>query len=545
MTHGECRPVTNPASTVLLLLAAVTLLALASRKFLIPYPTLMVLAGATLGWIPGLPHLEFDSETVLLVFLPPLLYAAAWQMSWRDFRSSLRPISLLAVGLVLATTVVVAVLAHECIDGMSWPLAFALGALVAPPDAVAAAAVTQRLPLPPRLVTIIEGESLVNDATGLVLYRSALAAAVTGVFSPSEAAMHFLLAPVGGVAVGIAIGWLAVWTHRQIKDATIESVFTLLTPFAAYIPAELMDVSGVLATVAAGMYVSKHASTIFAPSTRLHATATWDVLVFVLNGLAFTLIGLQIPLAFDAVSQRPLAELLLLTGLVCVTVIAVRMLWVFPAAYIPRLLFRSVRDSEPRPRARDLVVLGWAGMRGVVTIAAALALPRLTADGSPLPNRNIVVLVAFAVVLCTLILQGQTLAALIRWLNVAPEAQEHSNAAAEARREILYAALHHLDLEAIRAENSKDHEMKGAVGHLRERYWRLLAAELAPEITGNLTPPVDSLCHLTLDVLTVQRRKLSHLARHGLVPQEICRQIERMLDLEEARVQEALENYSE
>jgi Na+/H+ antiporter len=524
----------SPAATILLLMTAVTILAFAARKLPIPYPTLMVVAGAAFGWIPGLPEIKFDSDTVLLVFLPPLLYAAAWQMSWRDFRENLRPISLLAVGLVIATTLAVAATAHYYVPDMPWSMAFALGALVAPPDAVAATAVTRRVPLPRKLVTILEGESLVNDATGLVLYRVAVAAAVTGIFSPTSAALQLVVAPVGGLCVGLAIGWLAVRLHRRLNDPTIETVATLLTPFAAYVPAEMIGTSGVIAVVAAGMYVSRHASTIFSPVTRLNATAVWQTLEFLLNGLAFILIGLELPHALAGVGSRPPGYLLGLAAIVCAAVIGIRVLWVAPAAYLPRLFARRLCPYESTACAGNFAVLGWAGMRGVVTVAAALALPQLQADGSPLPYRDIVVLLAFAVVLATLIVQGQTLPAVIRWFQVSPEPKIGRNDTIELRREVLEAGVGFLD-GSPRADETE----QAMVRHLRERYDYMLAA-----VTANDDAHTAAIGRLQLEVLAEQRRKLAELSAEGAVSLETVRRIERILDLDEARVDESLRGRS-
>lgn len=524
----------SPAATILLLLTAVTIVAFAARKLPIPYPTLMVVAGAAFGWIPGLPRIEFDSDTVLLVFLPPLLYAAAWQMSWHDFRVNLRPISLLAVGLVIATTSAVAAVAHYYVPDMPWSMAFALGALVAPPDAVAATAVTRRVPLPRKLITILEGESLVNDATGLVLYRVAVAAAVTGVFSPSAAALQLVVAPIGGLIVGLVVGRLAVQLHRRLNDPTIETVATLLTPFAAYVPAEMLGTSGVIAVVAAGMYVSRHASTIFSPVTRLNATAVWQTLEFLLNGLAFILIGLELPEALAGVGRHPPGYLLRFAALVCAAVIGVRLLWVAPAAYLPRLFARRLCPYESTACGGNFVVLGWAGMRGVVTVAAALALPQLQTDGAPLPYRDVVVLLAFAVVLATLVVQGQTLAAVIRWVQVAPEPKIGRNDTIEVRREVLEAGVGFLD-GALRSDESE----QAVARHLRERYDYVLSA-----VTSQNDAHTATIGRLQLEVLAEQRRKLAELSAEGTVSLETVRRIERILDLDEARVEESLRGRS-
>lgn len=529
----------SSASTILILLTAVTVLAFASRRLTLPYPTLMVIAGAALGWIPGVPRIEFEPESVLLIFLPPLLYSAAWQMSFRDFKANRRPIGMLAVGLVIATTVGVAVVTHAVVDGIPWSLAFALGALVAPPDAIAATAVTQRTPLPRRLITILEGESLVNDATGLVLYRVAVAAALTGHFSVGTAAVQLVFAPLGGVLIGLTIGWIAVRLHRRIEDPTLESAITLLTPFAAYVPAEALGVSGVLAVVTAGMLVSRSASTIFSPTTRLTATAVWNVLVFMLNGLAFILIGLQIPNALTAVAQHSLSETLGLSLLVCLAVIVIRMIWIYPAAYLPRIVAPKLCERDPTPHAGFLIILGWAGMRGVVTVAAALALPEFGEDGQHVPFREILIVVAFAVVLATLIVQGQTLPALIRWLKVAPHEDEDLCADALARREILAATISYLD-----GVSERDDLDPAMIKHFRERFERLLSSTFQFDENGDLDP--EAVARATAiekqhrEILAVQRQILKHLDKRGQVPFEVFRRIERVIDLEEARLAEIM-----
>jgi Na+/H+ antiporter len=533
----ESAPVINSASAILVLLTAVTVFAIASRRLPIPYPTVMVLAGALLGWIPELPKVQFESESVLLIFLPPLLYAAAWQTSWRDFRANLRPIGMLAIGLVIATTVAVAFAAHAVIEDIPWGLAFALGALVAPPDAIAAIAVTQRTPLPRRIITILEGESLVNDATGLVLYRVALAAALSGGFSVATAGVQLLLSPLLGVGIGVAVGWIAVRIHRRLDDATLESAITLLTPFAAYVPAEALHVSGVLAVVSAGMLVSHSASSIFSSNTRLNATAVWNVVVFLLNGLAFILIGQQIPSALAAVYDYSPNEAWVLVLVVCVAVILVRIAWVFPAAYIPRLLSRSLRERDPAPPANYLIVISWAGMRGVVTVAAALALPKFQPDGTHVPYRELLVIAAFAVVFVTLIVQGQTLPALIRWLKIEPHEEETLCADALARREILAATISFLD-----GASARDDVDPAMIKQFRERFEQLLDTTLPIdencELDTDAAARADALTRLHRDILGVQRQILDHLDRRGELPLEVFRRIERLLDLEETHIAE-------
>src|SRR5205823_6649574 len=315
-----------------LLVAIVALTAVATRLRL-PYVILLVLGGLALGFVPGLPDVKLDPELVLFLFLPPLIYSSAWLTSWREFRANLRPIFLLSVGLVLVTTTVVAVVAHALI-GLPWLVAFVLGAVVSPTDAVAASATAQSIGLPRRLVTVIEGESMVNDATGLVVYRFAVAAVVTGGFSLAQASLQFALVSAGGLLIGLVVGWPVAWLHRHLDNAPIEIAITLLTPFAAYLLAEAIGGSGVLAVMAAGLYLSRQSSRFFSSNTRLQANAVWNVLVFLLNGFVFLLIGLQLRSILQTIAGHALLTLIWQALLISLAVITVRFAWVFPAAYV-------------------------------------------------------------------------------------------------------------------------------------------------------------------------------------------------------------------
>lgn len=516
---------------VLGLLTVVTLLAVAARRLTIPYPTLMVVCGLVIGLIPGLPHVELAPEIVFLVFLPPLLYAAAWYTSWNDFRFNLRPIFQLAVGLVLVTTGIVAVVAHWAVPGLPWPAAFVLGALVSPPDAVAAAAVTKGLGVPKRIVAILEGESLVNDATGLVAYRVAIMATVAGVFSFWDSAGQFLLAASGGILVGLAVGWSVAWIHRRLDDATIETVITLMTPYAAYLPAEALGVSGVLATVTTGIYVSRRSPVLFAPDLRLHATAVWDVLIFVLNGLTFVLIGLQLPELWQGVATESPAVVALLTVATCLIVVVVRLAWIYPSAWFPRLLSRRLRERDPLPPWGQLTVIGWAGMRGVVSLAAALALPLTTRDGAPFPKRELIIFTTFCVILFTLVAQSLTLPALIRWLGVARGGKRPEVEEAEARLDVLQAAFTFLD------QSTDDPDRLGLQG-LRQQFERQrdhLQLRLGPARTAVIR--VATVCkRLYSGALSAQRQRLVELWKNGHLHDELLHRIQREIDLEEARL---------
>lgn len=368
---------------VVALLAVGCAVAVLARRVAVPYPVLLVVVGLLLALVPGLPAVRLDPDIAFLVFLPPLLFIPAVSTSWRDFKANLRPISLLAVGLVLATTALVAVVAHAVVLGLPWPAAFVLGAIVAPPDAVAATTIARRLGLPQRIVTIIEGESLVNDAASLVAYRVAVAAVVTGSFSLGSASLSFVVGGVGGVAIGVGFGFLRGLAARVLSpDAAVDNTLFLLTPYAAYLVAEQVEVSGVLAVVAAGLVVARVSSPVVGFQTRLSSLAITDLLSFVLTSLVFVLIGLQLRPVLAALPQDRLLPVLGETLLVALTVVVVRMLWVFPGMYLPRLL--SAR--EQRPPIGGALVVGWAGMRGVVSLAAALSLPTATDSGGAFPN---------------------------------------------------------------------------------------------------------------------------------------------------------------
>src|SRR5918997_1773898 len=414
-------------------MAAVAALATLARRIRVPYPILLVIGGLALAFVPGLPPVELDPELVFLVFLPPLLFSSAYLTSWRDFRRNLRPIGLLAVGLVLFTVVGVAAVAHYVAE-LPWTAAFVLGAVVSPTDAIAATAIAQRLGVPRRIVTVLEGESLLNDATGIVAYRiAASVAAGFATFSLWGAVLQFVVGAVGGIAVGLVAGWVVIRAFELLNDTPVEIVVSLLAPFAAYLTAEELPhllwhellgfggepfFSGVLAAVAAGLYVGRFSPTIMSPTSRLEGGAVWNVVVFLLNGLAFILIGLQLPRVLAGLQdqQYSTGELLWYAAAVSLAVIAVRVLWIFPATYLPRVAFRSIRERDPSPPWRNIVVISWAGMRGVISLAAALALPLQTVSGAPFPQRDLILFLTFSVILETLAVKGLSLPVLIRAL---------------------------------------------------------------------------------------------------------------------------------
>ena len=513
--------------TVILLLIAVLALAAFARKLVIPYPILLVIGGLVLGLIPGVPTLRLDPDVVFLIFLPPILWSAAYFTSWRDFRSNLRPITLLAVGLVLATTAAVAVVAHIWLPGLGWAGAIALGAIVSPPDAVSATAVAKRLGLPRRAMTILEGESLVNDATALILYRAAVMAAISGTFIWSDTVLDFFMAAGVGVVVGLLVGVVARWALKLMKDSFSEIAVTLLSPYIAWVVAEQAHASGVLACVAGGLYLRQHFSEAVAPTTRIQARAVWDFLVFVLNGVIFILIGLQLGALRQAIPSEMFVPLMLSGALVSVTAIVVRLIWVPLAAWIPRALSPSLRARDPMPAWPSLFIIGWTGMRGIVSLAAALALPLTTTAGAPFPFRAEIILITFAVIFSTLVLQGLSLPPLIRVLNIR-EDQTLEQEEMQAREHAATAALVRLDEVANEGWPIPEHLDQMRV-HYGDRVQRYTKDGTAPECTAETIEVFQRLRHETL---TAERLAVIRLRNDGVISDDVLHRLEHELDVE-------------
>ncbi len=520
------------------LVLLVATFAMLARNIHIPYPILFVVGGLVLGGIPGLPTVTLNPELVFLFCLPPLLYPAALFTSWRDFRANLRPIILLAVGLVLFTTVTVAYLAHYF---MHVPLAigFLLGAIISPPDAIAATAIAQRLRIPRRIVTILEGESLVNDATALVAYRFALVAIATGSFSLPWATGQFVLVATGGLATGLAVGWLAQQFHRRVDDAPIEITVSLLTPFVAYLAAERIGASGVLSVVTAGLYLGRLMPEVLTFKTRLQGGPVWEMVEFLLNGVVFILIGLQLPDVLHQLSGQAYAirELIWDALLISLAVILIRMVWVFPAAYVPRFLFTRIRRRDPYPSWQHVTIIGWTGMRGVVSLAAALAIP-LTMDGlpegPPFPHRPLILFLTFVVILATLVVQGLSLPLVIRWLGVEDDGtmeKEERDARLKANR----AALARLN-----TIGETDPSKADALNRLRieyEDHIRQVEGAQPEQAGGPLRLFSSEFERLSHDALQVERRTILELRNDNVISDEVLRRIQIDIDLAEARLQ--------
>jgi len=517
---------------VIMLLAVVLILTTIARKILIPYPILLVIGGLVLGVVPGLPTVTLNPDLVFLVFLPPILWAAAYFTSLREFRANLRPISLLAVGLVLATTAAVAVVAHTLLPGIGWAEAIALGAIVSPPDAVSATAIGKRLRIPRRLVTILEGESLVNDATALVLYRSAVGAAVSGTFLLGETLLEFVYAAVVGVAIGIAVAMLTRWALCATEDSFTQVSITLLGPYVAWVLGELAHASAVLACVAGGLYLRQQFSGAVAPATRLQARAVWDLLIFVLNGFIFILIGLQLGALREAVPSGRFGSLLIAGAMVSVTAIVVRLGWVPLAAVLPRLASPSLRARDPMPPWSHVFLVAWTGMRGIVTLAAALALPVTTATGAPFPFRAEIILLSFSVILATLVLQGLSLTPLIRAMRL-EEDRGNEQEERQAREHAATAALTRLDELA-------DHDwlVPEQLERLRLQYGRRLEsyAKSGAVDSEYSLEAADAFRRLRHETLTAERLALIGLRNNGTISDELLHRLEHELDVEALRL---------
>jgi len=513
--------------------AAVAALALLSRRVPIPYPILLVIGGLMLALIPGLPPVPLNPELVFLFFLPPLLYPAALFTSWRDFHANLRPIALLAVGLVLFTTTAVAYLAHYFIEGLPLAAGFVLGAIVSPPDAIAATAIAERLRIPRRIVTILEGESLVNDATALVAFRFAVVALATGTFSLGSAMAQFFYVGLGGIATGLVVGWMSAKITKPIDDPPIEITISLLTPFAAYLPAEQMHVSGVLAVVAAGLYYGWRVPELTSSRTRLVGGPVWEMVEFLLNGFIFLLIGLQLPQVLRNLAGRSIPQLFWYATAISLAVILIRILWVFPATYLPRVLFKRLRQCDPCPAWQHVTIVAWTGMRGVVSLAAALALPLTIKNDAPFPARDLILFLTFVVILVTLVVQGLSLPFMIRWLGVEDDGATEKEEL-QARLKANQAALSRLD-EIAKSEKLNPE----TIGRLRieyeDRIRQLGVSEPNQHHThrGLFTSEYDRLAHETL---ITERRMIVQLRNERVINDEVLRRIQHDIDLAEARL---------
>jgi monovalent cation/hydrogen antiporter len=516
-------------------LATVVALLVVAQALHLPYPILMVLGGCALGALPGLPEVELAPEVVLVILLPPLLYAAAFFTPLRELRRNVGAISLLAVGLVLATMVVVALVAYHAL-GFGWAEAFVLGAIVSPTDPVAATAIARRLGAPGRIVTIVEGESLINDGTALVAYKFAVAAVVTGSFSLMEASGEFVWNAVGGIAIGIAVGAIVAAVRRRLDNPPVEVTIALFTAYFAYLPAEELGVSGVLAAVTVGIYMGRLTSQLTSPTTRIQGTAVWEIVVFLVNSALFVMVGLQLPTVIDGIDQIGSWTLVRDGALIAATVMLVRLAWVFPFTYVPRRVIRRLREASPAPPWRHTLLVAWTGMRGAVSLAAALALPLTTDAGAGFPQRDLIIFLAFSVILATLVIQGLTLPPLIRLLGVDDRDERLEHEESKARLLAVEAALARIDElvaeEWVREDTAE--RVRRSYDYRRRRFSARFEDDGDP---ASFEERSEAYQRLLRELLEAQRAILVDLRDAGRINDEIMRRIERELDLEDSRLE--------
>jgi Na+/H+ antiporter len=520
------------------LLVAVAALAVVARLVRIPYPILLTIGGLAIGFVPGVPEIELDPDVVLLVFLPPLLYAAAFFSNLRELRDHWRPISTLAIGLVVVTTVAVAATAHWAV-GLDWPVAFVLGAIVSPTDAVAPATILRRLGVPRRVVTIVEGENLTNDWTALVTYKFAVAAVVTGSFSLWEAGPEFILTGVGGVAIGVVAGKLIAAVRRRLDDPPTEITISLLTAYAAYLPAEELGLSGVMAAVTVGVVLGWQASELTTHTTRLQLFGIWEILQFLLNAVLFVLVGLQMHTVLDRLPGRDTGELIGWAVLVSLVVIVVRIAWVVALSWVSRGVREGIAGAPDASDWKEVTIIAWSGMRGAVSLAAALAIPLQTDAGAAFPERNLVLFLAFSVIVATLVLQGLALPLLIRALRLEEDTQD-ADEELEARLEIAFAAIDRI--ERLAEEDWPPEDTIDRVRRLYDYRRRRFASQIdghAPADGFDYEERAERYARVMSEVIGAQREALRQLRDDGRITDEVRREVEHDLDLEEARLDRA------
>jgi Na+/H+ antiporter len=516
------------------LLVAVAGLSALARQLSLPYPIVLVVGGAVVGFVPGLPEVRLDPDVVLVVFLPPLLYAAAFFANLNDLRADLRGITLTTVGLVLATMCAVAWVSHELVPGLPWEAAFVLGAIVSPTDPLAAATIMRRLEVPRRLVSIVEGEGLFNDATALVAYRVAVTAVVAGSFSLAEASMSFLLGAAGGIAIGLAVGWIVAEIRKRTADPQVSITISILTGYAAFIPANAIGASGILAAVTAGIYMGIRGPSILPARTRLQGLFVWDILDFIVNATLFVLIGLQLRSVVDGLTGFSASSLAGYALAISGVVIGTRLVWALTVPYLIRALDRRQSQRARRVGAGPRLVVAWSGMRGAVSLAAALAIPHTTDAGAAFPQRDLIIFLTFAVIFFTLVVQGLSLPMLIRRLGVTADDSE-GNEELRARLTATKAALARLD-ELAGEEWTRDEtvERMRALYEYRKRRFAARAGKIEDDGYEDRSLAYQQMVQI---VLAAQRDALIQMRRDGDLSNEVMNRVVRELDLEESRLE--------
>ncbi len=525
----------------LLLLVLVAIFAVMARRVNVPYPIVLVMVGLGISFVPHMPRVRLDPDLVFLIVLPPLLFAAAWQTSWREFRRNLFPITMLAVGLVAFTVWGVSVVGEHVFSAFDWKSGFLLGAVVATTDAIAATSIGKSIGLPHQIMDVLEGESLVNDATGLLALEFGLKIVIGGeVPTVGAGALRLLWLAIGGLGVGLVVGAVVAWCERWVDDGDVEIVISLVVPYVAYLAAEQLRASGVLAVVACGLYMSRRSVRYFSPEVRIQVTSVWRALNFALNGLVFVLIGLQLPYVLAGIGGYSRRTLVLYGVSFSAVLILLRVLWVYPAAnFIYLVRTRVLGQTRPRPGARQIFVVGWTGMRGVIALAAAVSLPERLASGAPFVQRNLILYLTFCVILMTLVVQGLSLPALIRALGLAGDAGagpdvEEDGEEMGARRAMLTEAIAHLEAERTIAGAALMHGVDDLLHRYRHRL-ALVAEDVEATERGERKRVFGELTGIAGETLEVERTTLIRLRDDGLIGDEVQRRLERELDLTEAR----------
>ncbi|EDM35209.1 sodium/hydrogen antiporter [Pedobacter sp. BAL39] len=523
----------------LILLSAAFLLIMLAQKVKISYPIFLVLAGLAISFIPGIPVITIDPDMIFLIFLPPLLYEAAWYTSWNDFWRWKRPISLLAFGLVIFTSGIVAFLSNSMIPGFTMAMGFLLGGIVSPPDAIAATSVLKNIQIPKRINTILEGESLVNDASSLIVLRFALVAVTTGQFSLGEATVEFFVSTVMGVTIGLAIAHLFYVIHRFLPTTpSIDAAFTLIAPYFMYLVAEHFEFSGVMAVVSGGLFLSYRSHEIFSDGqSRLQTINVWSTLVVILNGLVFILIGLELPVIVDGLEGYSLTEAWGYGLLISAVVIVIRVLWIYPAAFIPRWLSSKIRRKEVAPGWKGPLVIGWAGMRGVVSLAAALSLPLTISEGVAFPHRNLIIFITFVVILVTLVFQGLTLPFLVKTIKlseidpIAPEGQQEASIKARLIEVSLKRLEEHYSDQTMSIDliQSLKNDLNTRLSHVSDRLQSMECEEIE-------SAEMDVYNEVLIDLYHIQRRELFKIRKERIYSDEVIRKQEMQLDLSDTKI---------
>ncbi len=521
----------NQLLLIIVLLMVVSLLSILSERLRVPYPIFLVIGGLAIGFIPNVPDIILKPDLIFLIFLPPLLFAAAWNTSWKDFWAFRRGISLLALGLVIFTSFAVAVVSDAIIPGFTLALGFVLGGIVSPPDAVAATSVLRKMKMPKRVLSLLEGESLVNDAASLIVFRFALVAVITNQFMLIDASMDFAFVAIAGIVIGLVIAYILYILLRFLPTtSSIDTAITLIAPYLMYIIAEHFHVSGVLAVVCGGLFLSARSTEIFDYETRLQSHGAWETVAFLLNGTVFILIGLQLPIILTDIAPGEISMLIFYGIIISFVTIIVRIIWVFPAAYLPRLMSKKIREKEPYPHWKSVFIVAWSGMRGVISLAAALSIPLTISAGEAFPYRNEILFITFIVILITLVGQGLSLPFIIRKLNIIVKSNE-AELDLEIQTHLVNAILEHID-----QYYSDEVQSDEAFRMLRERYahfQKLQEKQMKKKTPQSIIPKY---FEALLELVEVRRKALAELKEMNKYPDDLLNNAEKSIDHEEARL---------